>query len=272
MKKLGVHRIFLHGTGIIAPRAEDHLDFLRFFRGRADSGRNALTNDGFVLRCSDIHHFCNGLGLLRFALGLICRVDHCLLQRGILHGISHLLQTLCKFLLRLIPRRLQLFKRFQRTVFAAELRQQFIQLCADLCRKLGRGLIGGQLPALADRLDRGIVRILGHMVEQLRVEFLCLCCKSVRVGSLRKQRIERLENVSGQCGEAVQLRCGLLLDGFHALIVFAQITINAILQLGALQNTIRFLCRRCPGILKIAPTGIHDILYRAKVFLHFAPP
>ena len=90
MKKLGVHRVFLHGTGIIAPRAEDRLDFLCLFCGCADSGRNALTNDGFVLRCSDIHHFCNGLGLLRFALGLICRVDHRLLQRGILHRVPHL--------------------------------------------------------------------------------------------------------------------------------------------------------------------------------------
>ena len=272
MKKLSVHRIFLHLSGIIAPRAEDCLDFLCLFRGRADGGRNALTNDGFVLCCSDLHHFCNGFGLLRFAFRLICRVDHRLFQCGILHRIPHLLQKLCEFLLCLIPRGLQLFKRFQRAVLAAKLRQQFIQLCADLCRKLGRGLVGGQLPPLADRLDRRIVCILSHMVKQLRVEFLCLSRKSVCVGSLWEQRVKRLKNISGQRGKAVQLRRGLLLDGFHALIAFAQITINAVLQLGALQNTIRFLCRGCPGILKIAPAGIHDVLYGTKVFLHFAPP
>ena len=187
MKKLGVHRVFLHRAGIIAPRAEDHLDFLRFFRGRADSGRNALTNDGFVLRCSHIHHFCNGLGLLRFAFSLIRSVDHRLFQRGILHRIPHLLQKLHELLLRLIPCNLQLFKRFQRIVLAAKLRQQIIQLRADPCRKLGCGLVGGQLPPFADRLDRGIVRILGHMIEQLCVEFLCLCCETVRIGSLREQ-------------------------------------------------------------------------------------
>ena len=190
MKKFGVHRVFLHLSGIITPRAEDCLDFRCPFRSRADCGRNALTNDGFVLRCSNIHHFCNSLSLPRFALGLIRRVDHRLFQRGVLHRIPHLLPKLCKLLLRLISCSLQLFKRFQCTVLAAKLRQQIIQLRADLCRKLGRSLVSRQLPSLADRLDRGIVRILGHMVEQLRVEFLRLCRESVRGISFGKQRIE----------------------------------------------------------------------------------
>ena len=55
-------------------------------------------------------------------------------------------------------------------------------------------------------------------------------------------------------------------------VIPAQIAINAVFQFRALQHTIRFLCCGYSGILKIAPTGIHDILYRAKVFLHFAPP
>ena len=101
-----------------------------------------------------------------------------------------MLQKLRELLLCLIPRCLQLFKRLQRTVLAAKLRQQIIQLRADLCRKLGRSLVSRQLPSLADRLDRGIVRILGHMVEQLRVEFLRLCRESVRGISFGKQRIE----------------------------------------------------------------------------------
>jgi len=187
LKQLGVHRVFLHLSGIITPRAEDCLDFRCPFRSRADCGRNALTNDGFVLRCSNIHHFCNSLSLPRFALGLIRRVDHRLFQRRILHRIPHLLQKLRELLLRLISCRLQFFKRFQRTVLAAKLRQQLIQLRADPCRKLGCSLVGGQFPAFADRLDRRIVRILGHMVEQLCVEFLCLCCETVRIGSLREQ-------------------------------------------------------------------------------------
>ena len=91
MKKLGVHRVFLHGTGIIAPRAEDRLDFLCLLRGRADSDSNTLRYSGFVLPCRGIYHLCNGLSLLRFALGLICRVDHRLFQRGILHRVPHLL-------------------------------------------------------------------------------------------------------------------------------------------------------------------------------------
>ena len=229
-------------------------------------------NDGFVLRCSDIHHFCNGLGLLRFAFSLIRRGDHRLFQRRILHRIPHLLQKLHELLLRLIPCNLQLFKRFQRTVLAAKLWQQIIQLRADPRRKLGRSLISGQFPTFADRLDRGIVRILSHMVKQLCVELLCLCCKPVCVGSLWKQRIERLKNISGQCRKAVQLRRGLLLDSLQILIIFAQIAVNAVLQLGALQHTIRFLCRGRSGILEIAPAGIHDVLYRAKIFLHHAPP
>ena len=111
----------------------------------------------------------------------------CLLQRGVLHRLPHLLQKLGEFLLRLIPCGLQLFKGFQCAILAAELRQKIIHLRADLCRKFGRSLVSGQLPPLADRLDRGIVRILGHMVEQLCVEFLCLCCETVRIGSLREQ-------------------------------------------------------------------------------------
>ena len=190
MKKFGVHRVFLHLSGIITPRAEDYLNFLCLFCGCADSGRNTLGYSGFVLPRCGIHHFCNGFGLLRFAFRLIRRVDHCLLQRGVLHRIPHLLPKLCKLLLRLISCSLQLFKRFQCTVLAAKLRQQIIQLRADLCRKLGRSLVSRQLPSLADRLDRGIVRILGHMVEQLRVEFLRLCRESVRGISFGKQRIE----------------------------------------------------------------------------------
>ena len=187
MKKLGVCRVFLHCAGVIAPRAENRLDFLCLFRGCADGGRNALGYSGFVLPRRGIYHFCNGFGLLRFALGLICRVDHCLLQRGVLHGIPHLLQKFRELLLCLIPRRLQLFKRYQRTVLAAEFWQQIVQLCADFCRKLGCSLVSGQLPSLADRLDCGIVRVLGHMIEQLCVEFLRFCRKSVRVGSLWEQ-------------------------------------------------------------------------------------
>ena len=175
-------------------------------------------------------------------------------------------------MLRLIPRGLQLFKCFQRAVLAAKLRQQTIQLCTDLCRKLGRGLVGGQLPPLANRFDRGIVRVLGHMVEQLCVEFLCLSRKPVRVGSLRKQRVERLKNISGQCRKAVQLGCGLLLDGFQIFVIPAQIAINAVFQFRALQNTVRLLCCGRSGILKIAPAGIQYALYRAKIFLHHAPP
>ena len=91
LKKLGVHRVFLHGTGIITPRAEDRLDFLCLFRSRIDGGRNAFRYSGFVLPCRGIYHLCNGLSLLRFALGLICRVDHRLFQRGILHRVPHLL-------------------------------------------------------------------------------------------------------------------------------------------------------------------------------------
>lgn len=190
LKKLGVHRVFLHLSGIITPRAEDYLNFLCLFRSRIDGGRNAFRYSGFVLPCCGIYHLCNGFGLLRFALGLICRVDHRLFQRGILHGVPHLLQKLRELLLRLIPCRLQLFKRFQRTVLAAEHWQQIIQLRADLCCKFGRSLVSGQFPAFADRLDREIVCILGHMVEQLCVEFLCLSRESVRVISFGKQRIE----------------------------------------------------------------------------------
>ena len=51
----------------------------------------------------------------------------------------------------------------------------------------------------------------------------------------------------------MQLRYGFLLDGFQIFIIPAQIAINAVLQFGALQNTICFLCCGCPGILKIAP-------------------
>ena len=222
--------------------------------------------------CRGIYHLCNGLSLLRFALGLIRRVDHRLFQRRILHRIPHLLQKLRELLLRLISCRLQLFKGFQRTVLAAKLWQQIIQLRADLCRKLGRSLVSGQLPSFADRLDRWIVRVLDHMVKQLCVELLCFCCKPVCVGSLWKQRIERLKNISGQRREAVQLGRGLPLDGFQIFIIPTQIAVNAILQFRTLQNTVRLLCCGCPGILKIAPAGIHDVLYRAKVFLHFAPP
>ena len=70
----------------------------------------------------------------------------------------------------------------------------------------------------------------------------------------------------------MQLRCCLLLDSLQVLIILAQIVVDAVLQLGALQNTIRFLCCWHSGILKIAPAGIHDVLYGTKVFLHFAPP
>ena len=267
MKKLGVHRIFLHRAGIITPRAEDRLDFLCLFRSRIDGGRNAFRYSGFVLPCRGIYHLCNGLSLLRFALGLICRVDHRLFQCGIQHRIPHLRQKLRELLLRLIPRGLQLFEGFQCAILAAKFRQQLIQLRADLCCKFGRSLVSGQFPAFADRLDRGIVRILGHMVKQLCVEFLCLCRKPVRVGSLRKQRVKRLKNISGQCRKAVQLGRSLLLDGFHAFIVLTQIAVNAILQFRTLQNTIRFLCCGHSGILKIAPSGIQYALYSAKILL-----
>ena len=110
------------------------------------------------------------------------------------------------------------------------------------------------------------------MVKQLCVEFLCLSRKPVRIGSLREQRVERLKNISGQRGEAVQLGRSLLLDGLQIFIILAQIAVNTVLQLGALQNAIRFLCCGYSGILKIAPAGIHDVLYGTKVFLHFAPP
>ena len=82
------------------------MNFLCLFRGCADGGRNALTYGIFVLPCRDIHHFCNGFDLPRFAFGLIRRVDHRLLQCGILHGIPHLLQKLRELLPRLIPRSL----------------------------------------------------------------------------------------------------------------------------------------------------------------------
>ena len=55
-------------------------------------------------------------------------------------------------------------------------------------------------------------------------------------------------------------------------VIPAQIAINAVFQFRALQNTVRFLCCGRSGILKIAPAGIHDVLYGTKVFLHFAPP
>ena len=238
---------------------------LCLFRSRIDGGRNTLRYSGFVLPCCGIYHLCNGLSLLRFAFSLICRVDHRLFQRGILHGIPHLLQKFGEFLLRLISRRLQLFKCFQRTVLAAKLRQQTVQLCADLCRKFGRSLVSGQLPSFANRLDRGIVRILNHMVEQLCVEFLRFCRKSVRVGSLWEQRVKRLKNISGQRGKAVQLGRSLLLDGFQIFIIPAQIAVNAVLQLGALQNTVCFLCCGCSSILKIAPARIQNALYGTKI-------
>jgi len=66
-------------------------------------------------------------------------------------------------------------------------------------------------------------------------------------------------------GKLVQLRYGFLLDGFQIFIIPAQIAINAVLQFGALQNTICFLCCGCPGILKIAPAGIQNALYGAKI-------
>ena len=65
----------------------------------------------------------------------------------------------------------------------------------------------------------------------------------------------------------MQLRYGFLLDGFQIFIIPAQIAINAVLQFGALQNTICFLCCGCPGILKIAPAGIQNALYGAKIFV-----
>ena len=166
---------------------------------------------------------------------------------------------------------MQLFKRFQRTILAAELWQQIIQLRADFCRKLGCGFVGGQLPTFADRLDCGIVRILGHMVEQLRIEFLRLSRKPVNVSTLREQRVKRLKNISGQCRKAVHLRRGLLLDSFQILIILAQIAVNAVFQLGALQHTIRFLCRGRSGILKIAPAGIQYALYGTKISFQSKP-
>ena len=38
-------------------------------------------------------------------------------------------------------------------------------------------------PATYDRMDE----MVATMVEQLCVEFLCLCCETVRIGSLREQ-------------------------------------------------------------------------------------
>ena len=65
----------------------------------------------------------------------------------------------------------------------------------------------------------------------------------------------------------MQLGRSLLLDGFQIFIIPAQIVVNAVLQLGALQHTIRFLCCGYSGILKIAPAGIQHALYSAKILL-----
>ena len=109
------------------------------------------------------------------------------------------------------------------------------------------------------------------MVEQLCVELLCFCCKPVCVGSLWKQRIERLKNISGQCRKAVQLRCGFLLDVLYVLVVPTQIAVNTVFQLGALQHTVCFLCCGCSGILKIAPAGIQYALYGTKILFQSKP-
>ena len=54
-------------------------------------------------------------------------------------------------------------------------------------------------------------------------------------------------------------------DGFQILIIPAQIAVNAVFQLGALQNTVCFLRCGRSGILKIAPAGIQYALYGAKI-------
>ena len=167
----GVDLVPLQISGIITPGGDNVLYLLRLFGGGANCLRDHGGDRILVFSGIGIDHFPNRRDLPLLAFRFIGSGDHLLLQLRIrLLTPLHPLQKLRQFLLGLVCRILQLLQGVQRVFFAADASQKLVQLICCLCDKFTRRLISGQLPALADRFQRGKILALGNVIQNRRVE------------------------------------------------------------------------------------------------------
>ena len=170
-QKFFVDCILLQITGFITPAANDGLDFFRLFRcglyGLGYKSRDGVQISGGV----GVDHLPDGFHLTAFALRLISRLNNRLLQiRAAVWHMPHPIQQTGECFLRLFLRCFQLLQGVQSALIAADVGEKAVQLPGGLGNKLSRRLIGGQLPALADALQRRIVLAPGHVVQERSIE------------------------------------------------------------------------------------------------------
>ena len=213
VQHLPVDGAFLHIAGIVAPRGDHILCLPGLFRCGGHSLRHQHSHRFLVSGGVGVNFLADGLNLPPLSLCGVGGLHDCSLQRLVaLLAFPHPLQQRGKLLFRLFFRGLQFFQRVDCALFTAEPGEQTVQLAGVLGDKLRGRFIGGQLPALADRLERGIILVFKNVVQDRRVKPPRRCGQRIGILPPGHQGIEGLVDVPGQGGEGGQLLRGRLFD------------------------------------------------------------